>query len=43
MMSGFAMNNLIAMSSEMTMGTREIAEMLGARHADIIKKRLQIA
>lgn len=31
------MNNLIAMSSEMTMGTREIAGMLGARHADIIK------
>ena len=31
------MNQLIAMSSEMTMGTREIAEMLGARHADIIK------
>ena len=31
------MNNLIAMSSEMTMGTRKIAGMLGARHADIIK------
>lgn len=31
------MNDLIAMSSEMTMGTREIAEMLGTRHADIIK------
>lgn len=31
------MNNLIEMSSEMTMSTREIAEMLGARHADIIK------
>lgn len=31
------MNQLIAMSSEMAMGTREIAEMLGARHADIVK------
>jgi len=31
------MNNLIEMSSEMTMSTREIAEMLGARHADIVK------
>lgn len=31
------MNNLIEMSSEMTMSTRDIAEMLGARHADIIK------
>lgn len=29
------MNNLIAMSSEMTMGTREIAEMLGAKHGNI--------
>ena len=31
------MNQIIEMSSEMTMSTREIAEMLGARHADIIK------
>ena len=31
------MNQLIAMSSEMTMGTREIASMLGVRHADLIK------
>lgn len=31
------MNSLIEMSSEMTMSTREIADMLGARHADIIK------
>lgn len=29
------MNQLIAMSSEMTMGTREIAEMLGKRHDHI--------
>jgi phage antirepressor YoqD-like protein len=29
------MNQLIAMSSEMTMGTREIAEMLGAKHGNI--------
>lgn len=29
------MNNLIAMSPEMTMGTREIAEMLGKRHDNI--------
>lgn len=31
------MNQLIAMSSEMTMGTREIAEMLDKRHADIMR------
>lgn len=31
------MNQIIEMSSEMTMSTREIAEMLGARHSDIIK------
>lgn len=29
------MNQLIAMSSEMTMGTREIAEMLGKQHGHI--------
>ena len=29
------MNNLIAMSSEMTMGTREISEMLGKQHSHI--------
>lgn len=29
------MNNLIAMTSEMTMGTREIADMLGKRHDNI--------
>lgn len=29
------MNNLIAMSSEMTMGTREIAELLGKQHSNI--------
>lgn len=29
------MNHLIAMSPEMTMGTREIAEMLGAKHGNI--------
>lgn len=28
------MNQIIEMSSEMIMSTREIAEMLGARHAD---------
>lgn len=29
------MNQLIAMSSEMTMGTREIAELLGKQHSNI--------
>ncbi len=29
------MNQLIAMSSEMTMGTREIAELLGKQHINI--------
>lgn len=31
------MNQLIAMNAEITMGTREIAEMLGKRHADIMR------
>lgn len=31
------MNQLIAMNAEITMGTREIAEMLGKRHADITR------
>ncbi|MGL5309438.1 MAG: phage antirepressor KilAC domain-containing protein [Plesiomonas shigelloides] len=31
----FTMNQLIAMNSEITMGTREIAEMLGKRHDNI--------
>jgi phage antirepressor YoqD-like protein len=31
------MNNLIGMASEMTMGTREIANLLGKRHADITR------
>ena len=29
------MNNLIAMSSEMTMGTKEISDLLGKNHSDI--------
>lgn len=32
---GLAMNNLIEMSSEMTMGTKEISDLLGKNHSDI--------
>ena len=32
---GLAMNNLIEMSGEMTMGTREIAKLLNRDHSDI--------
>lgn len=31
------MNQLIAMNNEMTMGTKEISDMLGKRHADIMR------
>ena len=39
----FSMNQLIAMSSEMTMGTKEIADLLGKNHSDIKRsaERLQ--
>lgn len=42
-MQGFAMNNLIEMSCEMTMGTKEIADLLGKNHSDIKRsaERLQ--